>query len=383
MMNLPPEIVLLLTFIVSFLVTYLSIPSIISVAREKKLFDEPSRRKSHVQQVPTLGGVAIFAGITIAGGSFINYSLLPSLQYILVACIIMFFIGIKDDILVIAPMKKLMGQIAAALILIIPGGLNFSSVQGFFGMHYISTVPSLLLTLFAIIVIVNSFNLIDGIDGLAASIGMLTTGFFGAWFFISGNIEYSLISATVFGALLAFFRFNVFGGKNKIFMGDTGSLILGLLMSVQVILFNEKNIGFTSAFSIKAAPAVSFAVLIIPLYDTMRVFLIRMSRGRSPFSADKNHLHHCLLKLGFSHGRSTLIIVIANFCFIILALLLQNMGIVWMMVIILSIATVLSFYLEYHVRKTNPNPVPDTAKQKRKNHHKEEKAVERKSRLIL
>ncbi len=367
MTNLPPEIVLLLTFIVAFLVTYISIPSIVSVAREKKLFDEPSRRKSHVRQVPTLGGVAIFAGITISAGSFIDYTLVPSLQYILVACIITFFIGIKDDILIIAPMKKLMGEIAAAIILIVPGQLSLTSVHGFLDIYHISSLSGLLLTLFVIIVIVNSFNLIDGIDGLAASIGMLTTAFFGIWFFISGNIEYSILSAAVFGTLLAFLRFNVFGGKDKIFMGDTGSLILGLLMGVQVILFNEKNIGFTSAFSIKAAPAVSFAVLIIPLYDTMRVFLIRMSRGRSPFAADKNHLHHCLLKLGFSHKQSTLIIVFANLCFIVLALLLQNVGIVWLMVIILTIATILSFYIEYLVRKSNLHSTTDVDRKKRKN----------------
>ncbi len=351
--SLSPEIVLLLTFIVSFLVTYMSIPSIVGVARTKKLFDEPSRRKSHIQQIPTLGGVAIFAGFTVSAGSFIDYNHVPSLQYILVACIIIFFIGIKDDVLIIAPVKKLLGQIAAVLVLIIPGDLCFTSVHGFLGVNYISPVIGLLLTLFVIIVIVNSFNLIDGIDGLAASVGMLTTAFFGLWFFVSGNVAYSLLSIATFGTLLAFFRYNVFGRKNKIFMGDTGSLILGLLMGVQVVLFNEKNIGLTSAFSIKAAPAVSFAVLIIPLYDTIRVFLIRMSRGRSPFAADKNHIHHCLLRLGFSHGQSTLIIVFANICFIVLALLLQNIGIFWLMVVILTCATCLSFFIEYRVRKTN------------------------------
>ncbi|MDR1154554.1 MAG: undecaprenyl/decaprenyl-phosphate alpha-N-acetylglucosaminyl 1-phosphate transferase [Bacteroidales bacterium] len=371
-----------MTLVVSFLVTYLSIPSIVGVAREKNFFDEPSRRKSHVRQIPTLGGVAIFAGLTVSAGSFIDCSLVPSLQYILVACIITFFIGIKDDILVIAPMKKLMGQIAAALVLIIPGDLSFSSLHGFLGINHIDlTVVGWILTLFVIIVIINSFNLIDGIDGLAASIGMLTTAFFGLWFFFSGNIEYSLLSAAMFGTLLGFFRFNVFGRKYKIFMGDTGSLIVGLMMAVQVILFNEKNIGFTSAFSIKSAPAVSFTVLIVPLYDTIRVFLIRMSRGRSPFAADKNHLHHCLLKIGYNHGQATLIISFTNACFIALALLLQNIGIVWLMAVVLSIATVLSFYLEYLVRKAG-HPIPDEVKQKRKHHKVEEKEEASKKRAV-
>ena len=351
MTNLSYEIVLLLTLIVSFLVTYLSIPSIIGVTKAKKLFDEPNSRRVHNHQIPTLGGVAIFAGFTVAAGSFISYSLVPSLQYILVACIIIFFIGIKDDILVIAPLKKLMGQIGAALVLIIPGNIYFTSIHGFVGVYYIPEIAGFLLTLFVIIVITNSINLIDGIDGLAATVGMMATAFFGMWFFISGNIEYSLLSAAVFGTLLGFFRFNVFGVKNKIFMGDTGSLIIGLLIAVQVILFNEKNIGYTSAFSIKSAPAVSFAALIVPLFDTLRVFLIRMLRGRSPFKADKNHLHHCLLKLGFTHVKSTLIFATANLFFIVLALLLQDIGILWLMLIILSIATILSFYLEYLVKK--------------------------------
>ena len=350
------EYILFLTFFVSFLVSYLSIPSIVRVAKEKKLFDKPDCRKSHNGKIPSLGGVAIFAGLTVAAGSFIDYSrhtsLLhtPSLQYILVACIIMFFIGLKDDILIISPMKKLMGQMIAALILIIPGNLDFSNLHGFLGIYDISFVPGLLLTLFVIIVITNSFNLIDGIDGLATSIGMLSTAFFGLWFFLSGNEEYCLLSAAMLGALSGFFKFNIFGGKYKIFMGDTGSLILGLMMAVQVILFNEKNIDL-SAFSVKSAPAVSFAVLIIPLFDTTRVFLLRMLRGKSPFSADNNHIHHCLLKIGFTHGQATILIVFANLCFIALAFLLQNIGIVWLMIVILSVATILSLYIAYLVRK--------------------------------
>jgi len=385
MFDLPYKITLLLTFVVSFLVTYWSIPSIIRVAKQKKFYDEPNSRKSHINQVPTLGGVAIFAGFTTAAGSFISYSLVPSLQYILVACIIIFFMGLKDDILAIAPLKKLAGQIAAALVLIIPGNICFTSLHGFFEIHFwifnfegISHIPyiaGIILTLFVIIVVINSLNLIDGIDGLAASVGMVASAFFGVWFFISGNTEYCLVSVAVFGTLLGFFRYNIFDGKNKIFMGDTGSLIVGLIMAVQVIWFNQQNIGYTSAFSIKSAPAVSFAVLIVPLYDTLRVFLIRMLRGRSPFSADKCHLHHCLLKLGCSHLQTTLIIVLANLFFITLALLLQNIGIFWLMVIFLSIATILSFYVESRLKKKHP--IPFEAKQKRKQHKTAEKLARR------
>ena len=360
MIKLLPQIALILVFIVAFLVTYLSIPPIVKIAQYKKFYDNPTHRKSHIRQIPTLGGIAIFAGFTIAAGSLIDYNFVPSLQYILVACIILFFIGVKDDIQVISPNKKLIGQIFAALILIIQGGIIFSNLHGFLGIYKITEIPGLFLTLFVIIVIINSFNLIDGIDGLAASIGMLSTAFFGCWFFISGNIEYCLISAAMFSSLLAFFRFNVMGTKYKIFMGDTGSLVVGLLIAVQLIWFNEKNIGDVSAFyaKIESAPAVSFSVLIFPLYDTIRVFIIRMSRGRSPFVADKNHLHHCILKLGFSHIQSTMLILFVNICFIAIALLLQDLGVFLLLIIILFIATIISFYLEHIVRKKGMTEKP-------------------------
>ena len=226
MENLHSEIALFLTFIVSFVITYLSIPTIVRVARQKNFFDNPCHRRSHVRQIPTLGGVAIFAGFTVAAGLFMNKYFfgeniyILSLQYVLVACIIMFFIGLKDDIQAIAPHKKLLGQIVAALILIIPGNLGFTSLHGFFGINeFGSAIVSMFLTLFVIIVIINSLNLIDGIDGLASSIGILITLFFGSWFFISGNEACCLISIAILGALLGFFRFNVSNDQFKIFMG--------------------------------------------------------------------------------------------------------------------------------------------------------------------
>ena len=358
------ELSLMMTFVVAFVITYLSIPSIVSLAYQKKIFDAPSQRKSHLRQTPTLGGIAIFAGLCISVGLFVNSNYFTSLQYILVACIIMFYIGVKDDIQSLAPHLKFMGQIIAALILIIPGNIYFSSLHGFLGIYNISIISSLFITLFVIILIINSLNLIDGIDGLAASLGMLITVFFGVWFYISGNMEYSLISAALFGSLLGFFRFNIYNGHFKIFMGDTGSLIVGLIIAIQVILFNEKNIGYTSAIPIKYAPAVTFALLIVPLYDTIRVSIIRVYRGRSPFAADKNHLHHLLLKLGFSHIRTMFTILFINIGFLFMALLLQYIfpknnylnespGICIFLIALMTIcaAALLTSFLEHKVRR--------------------------------
>lgn len=265
--------------------------------------------------------------------------------------VVIFFIGIKDDILIIAPDKKLLGEIIASLIVILLGNIRFTSLHGFLGVHEIPYIASILLTCFVFIVIINGFNLIDGIDGLASGIGIVLSAFFGVWFYLIGNYEYAVLSAAVAGSLMAFFRFNVYGKKNKIFMGDTGSLLVGLFMSFIVVKFNEINAVLQGPYAIKAAPAVSFGVLIVPLFDTLRVFLIRISRKQSPFRPDKNHMHHLLLKIGYSHLGATIRIVAVNIIFIALAVSMQSLGIFTLMIVNLLIASLFSFLPEFFRRK--------------------------------
>ena len=334
-------------FLVAFIIVIVSVPSIVNVARIKGLLDEPGIRKCHQYKTPNLGGIAIFASIIITMGLFLDTSRNRELVYLLAAITVMFFVGIKDDILIIAPSKKLLGEIIAVLILVVLGNLRFTSLHGFLGIYTIDYTASLLLSCFVMIVIINGFNLIDGIDGLAAGIGIVVSLTFGLWFYVAGLINYTIISAIIAGALCAFFRYNVFGGKNKIFMGDTGSLILGLIASVFVIRFNEANLQYHGAFAFRSAPAVSFGILIIPLFDTIRVFILRVSRGQSPFRPDMNHLHHRILMLGFSHVESTVIIATTNIFFIVLMLTFGSMGLMALMAINLVVATSLVLILEY------------------------------------
>ena len=344
----------LYSFFGSFLIVYISVPSIVNVAKMKGLFDEPGIRKCHHQKVPNLGGVAIFAAIVISMGLFLDTTTNRELIYLLASITVMFFVGIKDDILIIAPSKKLLGQIAAALILIVLGNLRFTSLHGFLGIYAIDYVSSLLLTCFVMIVIINGFNLIDGIDGLAAGIGIVVSVTFGSWFFLTGMTNYALMCAIVAGALIAFFRFNVFGGTNKIFMGDTGSLILGLIISVFVIKFNEANLTYSGPYLFNAAPAVSFGILIIPLFDTLRVFVIRIAHRQSPFHPDMNHLHHRVLKLGLSHVEATILIGGVNVFFIVLMLTLQSMGLIALMLLNLTLSTILVLVMELMIRLQFP-----------------------------
>jgi UDP-N-acetylmuramyl pentapeptide phosphotransferase/UDP-N-acetylglucosamine-1-phosphate transferase len=229
--------------------------------------------------------------------------------------------------------------------------IRFTNLHGFLGIGDIGMVPSVILTFFVIIVIINAFNLMDGIDGLAAGLSMLAALVFGGWFFISGHHDYAILSVALIGAVAGFFYYNLYGKQNKIFMGDTGSLLLGTLMAVIVIQFNEFNIDQSKPFAIASAPAVSFGILIYPLVDTIRVFIIRLLQFKSPFVADKNHLHHRLLTLGFSHKRASYTIIGINFLFIIPLFALQHIGIINLMGFIIFTGGILFMTPAYFIQR--------------------------------
>lgn len=335
-------VTLLINFITAFVISFLSVKPIVEMSHAKGLAALPNDRASHNKPTATLGGIAIFAGFIFASLLFPPFGSLMEMRYIVAGVLLMFFIGMKDDIFVIAPLNKLVAQIVAAIIIVDFANIRLTSLHGFLGITDLNYHCSLYLTIFVVIVIINAFNLIDGIDGLAAAIGIVCSVTFGIWFYLSGQFEFAFLTAALAGSLVGFLWFNLFGKKNKIFMGDTGSLVLGFLIAVFAIQFNQSNLQIYGYYHINASPAVSFAILIIPLYDTIRVFIIRISRKQSPFKADKTHVHHKLLQLGFSHAKSTTILVLANILFILLAFSLQKLGIILLMLITLTLSTLLS-----------------------------------------
>ncbi len=314
---------MLITLVVSFLVSALTIPTIVKVAREKKLMDKPNERSSHKVSIPTLGGIAIFSGILIASLTLLNIYKLPGLQYTIVGIFILFMIGITDDMLNINPYKKLGIQIVAALLVIIKGETGITNFHGLFGIYEVDPNTSLLVSTLVIVAITNAFNLIDGIDGLAGSVGIVTSLTFGFWFMEAGEFEVAVISFALTGALAGFLIFNLWGQNNKIFMGDTGSLVVGYLLAVLVIRFNEVNINSFNPAYVNAAPAVSFAILIIPVFDTIRVTVIRLAHRQHPFRADRRHIHHRLLDLGLTHKQASTILATVNLLYILAAFILQ------------------------------------------------------------
>jgi len=306
----PVYYLIIVTF--SVLISLLAIPTILHVARARHLYDDVGHfRKQHDHGIPRLGGIAIFVSFTITSLLFsMTDSSLP-INYLITACIILFAMGLKDDLSGVNSRTKFCIQFIVASILVLFGHIRLTSMYGIFGIHDLPYWPSVVLSVLTIILIINAFNLIDGIDGLAATTGIIANGCFAAMFIYIHQYQLAAVSLAMVGAIFGFLKFNV--TPAKIFMGDTGSLLIGLISVVMAIKFIELNkITNTVTPAIFSAPALAVAILIGPIFDTLRVFILRISSGVSPFTADRNHVHHRMLRLGFTHLQTTLILAILN-----------------------------------------------------------------------
>jgi UDP-N-acetylmuramyl pentapeptide phosphotransferase/UDP-N-acetylglucosamine-1-phosphate transferase len=335
----------ILTASVSFVITFLAIPAIIKIAEQKKLYDLPDGRKLHTRPIASLGGVGIFGGFFIASILAIPAAVNPEFQYFFAAATVIFFLGIKDDMLVLSANKKFLGQVIATGILIHFGDIRITSMHGLLGITDIPLAISYLLSYISIIVIINAFNLIDGVDGLAGTLGLLTMTIFGSYFFMANMIAYSILAFSLAGSLLAFLLFNY--NPAKIFMGDSGSLILGLVNAILVIKFITIADNRSSGYFMESSVAIGFSILMVPLTDTLRVFSMRIFKGRSPFSADREHIHHLLLDRGLNHKYVTLCCVSLNIMFIAVAYFGREMGVSYSLLAIVGLAFLLLGMLLY------------------------------------
>ncbi|MEM1320078.1 MAG: MraY family glycosyltransferase [Bacteroidota bacterium] len=351
----------ILSFITAFTLTYFAIPSIIHVAKIKNLCDEPGERRSHKESTPSLGGIGIFAGVIFSIILWTPFGYFSDLQYILCAFIIIFLIGAKDDILPMSPNKKLVGEVLAAAILVFKSNVKLTSLYGILGIYELPEIVSILLSIFTILVIINAFNLIDGINGLSGSIGILIAATLGSWFFLAKQPELAIVAFSLTGALVAFLKYNF--TPAKIFMGDTGALLIGLVCSILAIKFIElqhelRGIAASEQLAeglfFEAVPAVAIGIMILPLFDTLRVFTMRLLNGKSPFYPDRTHIHHLLIDYGFSHMQATGILVLVNIFFIILAIGLQHIGSMSLLLVILALATSMTATLYRSVAKKKP-----------------------------
>lgn len=332
---------LLTAFLIAFLISVFTFPTILHVARSKHLMDEPGERSIHSQRTPTLGGIGIYLSLVVVIttiGAFLDTKIL---LLILGGTTILFFLGLKDDLLILSPRKKFFGQLLASLLIIFFTDTRIGSLYGLFGVEIIPYWVSVLFTLFVFVLIINAYNLIDGVDGLAGTLALFAAICFTYLFIDNSDVSMATISVAMIGGIIPFLRLN-FSSHNKIFMGDTGSMIVGFLIAIFSIRFINSTIyDINSSFN-GSAPIVALAVVFFPLLDTLRIFMIRIFiHKKSPFEADKNHLHHRFLQLGFSHPQTTFSILMINAVIVIVMILLKDINIHFQLISLLAIGVLL------------------------------------------
>lgn len=330
----------ILIFFWALLISMFSIPTIISVAHSKRILDEPDFRKFHDINTPRLGGLAIFAGFMTGVAIFGQMS--PGIQQLLAGSLIIFFVGVKDDINGVSVFKKFFVQVLAAGIVLFYADVRISSFQGFLGVYDLDVGMSYAFSFLVILCITNAVNLIDGVDGLAGSIVVIICMTFGTFFYVYQEQSYAYVCFALTGAMIGFLRYNLFNAR--VFMGDTGALVSGFIISILAIHFIEMD-------KVASAPAISISILFIPIFDTIRVFIIRVYRGVSPFMPDRNHIHHYLIDLGISSIQVVLVLALVNLTVVVFVIFYSSLGNSILLMVIGAFAVIVSTILEVLINK--------------------------------
>ncbi|PID94587.1 MAG: hypothetical protein CSA89_01435 [Bacteroidales bacterium] len=343
-----PFIVLIITFIGGWVM----MPSVLAFAKKHNLVVRPNKRTSHIGNVPNIGGLNIFLSLMIIFVPMLFGNMMNI--YFFIGLFIMFLIGFLDDRLVLSAYYKLIGQTLCSIFLIYFANIRIFSLFGLFGIYELPLIWSYLLSYICYIFIINALNLIDGVDGLASGLGILYSVLFGIWFYENKMTYMAIECFAIVGSLSVFFLYNVFGKtKYKIFMGDSGSLALGYLITTISFVFiaeNMPNINDSTCNILlyPYAPATVIAVLFIPIFDVIRVSITRIKQKKSIFIADKNHIHHLLLKLGFSHTKVTAIILSTSMIYTIIGILLKNQIVIIQIAILILTGCLLTLLL-WHI----------------------------------
>lgn len=324
--------------VVCIIITGILIPQILLIAFRKNLFDAPDPRKIHHGAVPRLGGIAfspsIFLSIALCIG--INLTLgdphingffgdrARMLTAFFCGLQMIYLVGMADDLVGVRYVAKFVVQVVVGLLLIC-SGVYFEGLDGILGVWQWPLWVAVPFTLLTIVFLINAINLIDGIDGLASGLSSIATVTFGIAFFLQERFVLAMIAFATLGVLIPFFYYNVFGNAQrhqKIFMGDTGSLTIGLILTfLGIELFSLP--GSTPRGEAYNC-ALAFSPLLIPVFDVFRVYTVRVRQGRSPFLPDKNHIHHKLLAAGMPQRHAMITIIACS-----LALTLLNLLLVW------------------------------------------------------
>lgn len=316
---------LILSFVLIFLVTYLLIPQIRKISVKFNLTDTPSVRSSHINTTPSFGGIAFYISYIITLFFLQFFSPYQYSLTLLVGITVLFFTGLFDDIVNLRARVKFFGQFLGVALLMTQSYFRIVSMHGFMGIYEIPSIISVAGSMFFLLALINAFNLLDGIDGLTAITGIIVAFFYSYMFYHLGYFYYLSISITTIATLLAFLRFN-FSIRRKIFMGDTGSLTIGLVLGLLTLKLMTADAVYTSLyFNPKQLPLLLIAILFVPILDTCRVMMIRLLKGVSMFSPDRNHIHHIIVDYGLSHRKAASLIGFVNFCVgLVMFLVIRN-----------------------------------------------------------
>jgi UDP-GlcNAc:undecaprenyl-phosphate/decaprenyl-phosphate GlcNAc-1-phosphate transferase len=315
----------LLAFISAALITAISIPRIIAVSVKKQLMDMPDDgRKQHLRPTPTLGGAGIYLGFVLVAS--VNNAFYPVESFsLLLACVtLLFIVGLTDDLIGLSVHKRLITQVTAATLIVVVGGVQIEHLGGLFGIYELPSIAAQVFSVFTMVIILNSYNLIDGADGLAGTIGMIAASVFATLLFFNGAYPQAILALIIAGALLGFLIFNV--EPARIFMGDGGSMMTGFLLAFLGFAVMQANT-LTAPVWMPSIAVFVFAALIVPMYDTMRSITLRLYHRRSPFAPDSNHLHHVLQRFGYSHRGVTLVVGLATLTILATAILLRGQNV--------------------------------------------------------
>ncbi len=363
-----PLLMMLGVFAGAFLLTFILIPKILWVIKEKKLLKPVIARSVHTMETPSFGGVAFFMTLVLLVSMLQSFQIMPTGNHFIAGLTILFMVGLKDDLVVSSPRAKLLGQLIAVAFIVFSPELAITSLHGFLGIQEIPLFVGYLITTAFMLLIINGFNLIDGINGLAGIIGIIICSCYGLVFYFTGNDFFMLLSLTVIGMLLAFLRFNLSRKENKIFMGDSGSLVIGFIigfLTIRILAMPVQSILLENGFSPMNRVPFVISVLFIPLFDTFRVILLRLYNGRSPFKAGQDHVHHLLLNCSLNHPKASVVLGLLNLLVIAIFLLLfNNLSVPYMLGAIIGLFIL--FFLGFQLIANRFSERPSEPKEERR-----------------
>lgn len=318
-----PKIRMIILFLIAFAASWLIYRPILKIAKDKNMTDNPDARKLQKVPVPVLGGIAVFFGVAVGLCYFKTMLNYVSLFPLLGAMVIMLYVGTIDDIADLSPWLRLALEIGVALLLIYGNHRVVIDFGGLWGIGRLSLWVAVPLTVLMCVGLVNAMNMIDGVDGLVSVMCIFECVCFGLMFFLAHDYSFAALCAVLVGALLPFVFHNVFGRDTKMFIGDGGTMMVGIAMAAMVI---ELLCGKFSVIAYQPwmdfnLVSMSLAVMAMPVSDTLRVMMARIIRGVSPFKADNNHFHHLLIRRGFSHLETVAIMVSLNALVVVVWLL--------------------------------------------------------------